>query len=351
MSFIYKTLMLVAMFMSLNSHAQIIYPDIIYSSNEKLDDVLYPALTPLFEGYLKVSELHSIWYSEYGNPKGTPVIFLHGGPGAGTSQISHRYFNPDKYRIIVFDQRGAPKSLPLAELKENNTNLLIQDIETLRKHLKVDKWLVFGGSWGSALAMLYGESHPERCLGFILRGVFTATDDEVNQLWLGMQDILPDHFEKAMSLLSESEKKDIIGSFYKRLNDKNPEVQIEAASAFMIYDTIAAKLFSKLEKVTEEVLKDPNHALACAKIFTHYSVNHFFLKKNQIVNNLNKINHLPMITVQGRYDLICRPKIAYSVYKKWPNSKLVMVHDAGHSASEISIAKHLRSACDEFIIK
>ncbi len=319
-------------------------PPMIYKREKSLDQILFPVINPFKEDHLIVSDIHKIWYAKYGNPKGVPVLVVHGGPGFGCSPRDMRFFDPNFYRIILFDQRGAPKSIPLGEVKENNTHDLINDIEKLRNYLGVDKWLVFGGSWGSALSLLYGENHPERCLGFVLRGVFLSTEAEFKQVWYGMRDHYPEVWEEYISILSENERNDIITAFQKRLWDPNPAVHMQAAQAFMKYDVICAHA---MEKPPLDILNKEDTTLACVRIFTHYCVNNFFIKEDQIINNLDKITSLPAIIVHGRFDVITRPPAAYNLHKKWPNSELIFVQDAGHSTAEPAIAKSLVNATEK----
>ena len=204
-----------------------------YIAKYTLEDVLYPIIKPLNEGYLKVSDLHEIYFAEYGNPKGIPVVNIHGGPGAGSSANDMRFFDPKHYRIILFDQRGAKRSKPLASIKENTTADLISDLEKLRKALKIDKWLVFGGSWGSALALAYGQTHPKQCLGFVLRGIFLGNEEEYLQVWYGMQDIFPEAWEEFNNFLPANERKDLVTSYYKRITHSDAKIHMPAARAFI----------------------------------------------------------------------------------------------------------------------
>ncbi|OJV13534.1 MAG: prolyl aminopeptidase [Alphaproteobacteria bacterium 33-17] len=319
----------------------------MYTPKYTLEEILYPKASPFNEGHLSVSEVHKIWYAEFGNPKGVPVIFIHGGPGAGTFENDMRFFDPEYYHIILFDQRGSGKSLPFGELKDNNTQNLIEDIDKLRKHLKVDKWFVFGGSWGSALAMLYGETYPENCHGFVLRGIYLGTKPEYEQLWYGMKDIFPEYWEEMANYIPESERDDLIKAYYKRLTSSDPKIQEEAAGYFMKYDALASYLFDSREKVSRILLDEDKLVLGCSKLFTHYSINKFFLSHDQIIKNIGKINHLPAYIIHGRYDVICRAEQAYRLHKNWPNSHLTFVQDAGHASTEIGIAKALVDATNK----
>ncbi|MES2215233.1 MAG: prolyl aminopeptidase [Pseudomonadota bacterium] len=315
-------------------------------ATKTLDHILFPAIKPIYEAYIKVSEIHSLWYAEYGNPKGVPVILLHGGPGAGISESYIRSLDPGFYRIIAFDQRGAKRSKPFASLEDNTTKALIDDIEKIRKHLNIDKFLVFGGSWGSTLAMLYGQAYPERCSGFILRGIFCATREEYRMLWSGVGDIFPEVLEEFVNFLPPSERDNIIESYHRRLVNEDPNIYLPAAESFIKYDTTIAFLTKGSIEVQEE-LADREVTIGMSKIFAHYSVNDFFLKPNQVLENINLIKHLPAIIVHGRYDIICRAQIAYKVHKLWEGSELIFAEDAGHSSMEPTIASELVLASEK----
>ncbi len=315
-------------------------------ANYDLEATLFPPVAPLSEQYLKVSDLHQIWVVEYGNPQGIPMIVVHGGPGAGISSNEPRYADPKKYRIIAFDQRGAGRSLPHGEMKENSTQYSIEDMEKIRKHFNIDKWVLFGGSWGSTLSVAYGEAHPDKCLGFILRGVFLATDLAIQNLWTGMKDTYPEAWDEMVNFLPLQEQKNVMLSFNNLLMNPDKKINVPAARAFMKYDFICATLQDNPRLNAE--LDSDELVLGIARAFAYYSVNHFFLKPNQLINQTSKINHLPATIVQGRYDVICRPEMAYELHKKWPKSKLVFVNDAGHSALEPGTAKELVSATNEF---
>lgn len=309
-----------------------------YILKNTLEEILFPKIKPYNQGYLRVSKLHSIWHAEYGNPRGIPVVVVHGGPGFGCSDTDMRYFNPKHYRIILFDQRRAKRSKPFAEMKENTTQNLISDMEKLRKHLKVTKWLIFGGSWGSALSILYGQAYPKSCLGFILRGIFLGREAEYLQLWYGMQDIFPEAWDEFINFLPTNERNDLIKSYYKRVMDPNPKTHMPAAYAFIKYDVTCSTLKHDPKRINK-VLKDKITVLGLSRTFIHYCTKKFFLEENQILKNLTKVSHLPAIIIHGRYDIICRPKSAYELHKNWPKSQLIFVQDAGHSTIEPGIVK------------
>lgn len=320
-------------------------PESAYTLKYTADHVLFPEIKPYIEGCLKVSDLHELWYAEYGNPNGAPVIFLHGGPGGGCDPDDARFFNPAFYRIILFDQRGSGRSTPLYEMKENNTQNLIADIEKIRIHCGVDKWLVFGGSWGSALSMLYGQAHPDRCLGFVLRGIFLGSDEETANIYK-MGDIFPESYDEFEQPIPENERGDLMNAYFKRFCDPDPEVCMTAAGAFAKYDIGASFLMDSKEKV-ERILAEEGVFLAMAKFFTNYALNKCFIAENQIMNDLHKISHLPAIIVHGRYDIVCKVKNAYKLHKNWDGSELFIIQDAGHASTEPGIAKILVYATEK----
>ncbi len=307
---------------------------------QSAEDFLFPPLQPYEESYLKVSDLHSLWYAQYGNPEGVAVVVIHGGPGAGCGPNDMRYFDPKYYRIILVDQRGAKRSKPAAEMQENTTQHLINDLEHLRKHLQIKRWLLFGGSWGSTLSLLYGETYPEYCLGFILRGIFLGREYEWKQVWYGMQDIFPDAWDELEKFLPPEERKDLIHSYYKRLMNPDSNIHKAAAHAVIKYDMTCSFLKCD-DEFLKKLLENTLITLGLARTFAHYCINKFFLKENQVLEDLPKIKHLPAFIVHGRYDVVCRAKSAYELYQHWPGAELVFVDNAGHSALEAYTTKAL----------
>lgn len=317
-------------------------------SNKSYDDLgLYPLSTPYAEGYLKVSQLHSVYYAQFGNPQGFPVVVVHGGPGGGCSDTWSQFFDLDIYRVIMFDQRGAHRSMPFAEMEDNTPQRSVEDMESLRIHLEIDKWLIFGGSWGSTLAIYYGETHPERALGFVLRGIFTGQQHEYEHLFYGMQKTFPEAWEEMLQAIPPAERNDLITAFYIRVMHPDPAVHLPAAHAFMRYDTICGSLLPSPELV-ESIARDDRSALGVARAFLHYSVNRFFFTPRQLLEDLPKISHLPCIIVQGRYDIICPPCNAFNLYREWQSANLWFITDAGHFSDEPSLARGLREALDAF---
>jgi len=310
---------------------------------QKFTHALYPLKKPLKKGYLKVSKKHSLYYAIYGNPKGCPVIVLHGGPGAGTSEFISKFFNLKDYFVVTFDQRGSLRSKPFASMEENTPQHSIEDIEKLRVELKIDKWLVFGGSWGSTLGLLYGQAHPERCLGFILRGVFLARKDDHLQVLYGAGKVYPEEFEELKKCIPENEHDDLFKAFRKRILNPDPKISLPHAKKFIRFNAFIATN-SPDPKLIEERLKNRKLTLGMAKAFLYYQAHKFFLKPNQILLNMDKIQHLPCIIVHGRHDVICIPEAAFLLHKHWKKSKLWMIDNGGHADSDPHIAQALALA-------
>lgn len=308
-------------------------------------NTLYPAIEPNRHGMLAVDDIHQLYWEESGNPDGVPVLFLHGGPGAGASPKHRQFFDPDFYRIVIFDQRGAGRSTPLGELRDNHTDALIADIEKLRSLLDVDRWLVFGGSWGSTLALAYGEAYPVRCLGFVLRGVFLCRQWEIDWFMRGMRQFFPEAWGRFAGHLPEAERGDLLANFYKRVSDPDPAVHVPAALAWSRYEDECVTLFPAPVLKTGTGVRD-DVALGIGRIEAHYFVNHLFVEEGGLLAKIGTINHLPMITVQGRYDVVCPPVSAWELHQAWPGSTLEIIQDAGHSAWEPGITAGLVAACE-----
>lgn len=309
---------------------------------------LYPSIEPYNEGKLKVSELHTIHYEESGNDSGKPVIFLHGGPGGGISPMYRQYFDPQRWRIVIFDQRGCGRSTPYAELEENTTWDLVSDIEQLREHLKIDKWVVFGGSWGSTLALAYSQTHPDRSLGLILRGIFMLRPSEIDWFYQwGASNIYPDAWQEYLKPIPEAEREDLLSAFYKRLTSEDRQVRLEAARAWAVWEASTSKLMPST--ISKERFAMAEFAEAFARIECHYFVNKgFFERENQLLENIDRIQHLPGVIVQGRYDVVCPMITAWELHQAWQEAELIVVPDAGHSISEPGIKDALIKATDRF---
>ena len=290
------------------------------------------------DGYLEVGGGHSIYYEEYGNPNGKPVLFLHGGPGAGFSNSHKGFFDPKIFRVIFFDQRGSGKSIPYAEIKNNDTNFLLSDIEALRDFLNIEKWLLFGGSWGSTLALLYGIKFPDKCLGFILRGIFLGSKSEVNWFLYDIKKFFPEAHKKFISYVPETERKNILNWFHTQLNIKDRSINLKAASVWAEYENSCSTL-----EYAERPMSGEN-VLAISRIETHYFANDCFISKDFIIKNIHKINHIPAIIIQGRHDVICPPFSAMNLSKNWKASEIQIVENAGHSAFESDISRKIINA-------
>lgn len=301
----------------------------------------YPETEPYKTGRLKVSPLHEIYFEEVGNPKGKPVCFIHGGPGGGIEPSHRRYFDPKAFRIILFDQRGCGQSTPYAELKENTTWDLVSDIEKLRQHVGVDKWIVFGGSWGSTLSLLYAETHPERVTAMVLRGIFLCRKKEIKWFYQeGASHIFPDIWEEYVRPIPHEERGDFVSAFYKRLTSPNRDVRLQAARAWSTWEGATSRLIP--DKSMIESFGEDEFAEAFARIECHYFINGIWMRHdNQIIEDVHKIRHIPCEIVHGRYDVVCPVENAWDLHRAWPESRLHIIPDAGHSAKEGGILPKL----------
>ncbi len=299
-------------------------------------------------GFLQVDAEHSIYFEESGNPKGKPVLFVHGGPGSNTDPGHRQYFDPKVYRIILFDQRGAGKSTPHASLNNNTTWHLISDIERLREKLGVDKWVVFGGSWGSTLSLSYAISHPERVKGLVLRGIFLCRKKEIHWFYQhGAHHLFPDEWERYLKPIPEAERHDLVSAYHRRLTSEDERVRLEAARAWSRWEGATIKLIPDTAQI--ETFTADHHAVAIARIECHYFMNHaFFASDNWILENIAKVRKIPAIIVHGRYDVVCPVENAWELHKAWPESTLEIVADAGHAASEPGLIDALVRATDAF---
>lgn len=307
---------------------------------------LYPEIAPYASGYLRLDAIHHMYWETSGNPNGIPVLFLHGGPGAGASASHRRFFDPQRYCIVIFDQRGAGRSKPLGELIDNTTPLLIEDIERLRESLGIDRWYVFGGSWGSTLALAYGEAHPERCLGFALRGIFLCRPEEINWFLYGVRQVYPDVWKRFADFIPEDERGDLLKAYRKRLEDPDPAIHMPAARQWSLYEGACSTLLFNEENMKH--FGDDVVALGLARIESHYFSHDIFLPHGSLLANVNRIRHLPCVIVQGRYDMVCPAVSAYDLKAAWPEAELIVVPDAGHSAWETGIRAHLVATMERF---
>jgi len=307
---------------------------------------MFPPVKPYCCGRVQVDDLHTLYWEESGNPQGVPVLFLHGGPGAGTAPSHRQFFDPQHYRIVLFDQRGSGQSTPLGEARQNNTQLLIDDIERLREMMGIEDWLIFGGSWGSTLALAYGQAHPQRCTGFILRGVFLGTQAEIDWFLQGMPLFFPKEHAQFVNHIPEDERDDLLAAYMKRLFSDNPTENLRAAQAWSRYEANCLHLLPRPE--VARMFTAASVALGVGRLGAHYFCNKMFLSEGQLIAQMDRIQHLPAVIIQGRYDVVCPPRTAWQLHQAWPNAQFEVVDDAGHAASETGIARALVAATERF---
>ena len=309
---------------------------------------LYPEIEPFNTGYLKVSDIHTVYFEESGNPEGKPAIFVHGGPGGGSNPAQRRYHDPSKYRIVVFDQRGCGRSTPYASLQDNTTWHLVSDMEAIREHLGIEKWQVFGGSWGSTLGLAYAQTHPQRVTELVLRGIFMLRRSEL--IWFyqhGASHIFPDAWDSYLQAIPEVEHGDLISAYYRRLTSEDENVRNAAARAWSVWEGSTSYLVQNPDHIAHA--GEDDFAVAFARIECHFFVNGgFFEVDGQILRDIDSIRHIPGVIVQGRYDVVCPMRSAWDLHKAWPESELHVVANAGHSANEVGIIDQLVRATDKF---
>jgi proline iminopeptidase len=305
-------------------------------------DTLFPEIDPYATGRLAVDVRHTLYWETCGNPRGVPLVFLHGGPGGGCLPHHRRYFDPAFWRVALFDQRGAGRSKPTAGLTDNTTQHLVADLEQLRKRLGIARWLLFGGSWGSTLALAYAQTHPECCLGLVLRGIFLARRSELDWFMHGMRNVFPEAWRAFADFLPAAERDDLLGSYYRRLTDPDPAVHMPAARAWDRYEGACSTLLPSADPAPQ--FDSDASALAIARIEAHYFVHRAFLGEGELLANVDRIRHLPCTIVQGRYDIVCPPVTADELARAWPEAEYVVVPDAGHSVREPGIARELVAA-------
>jgi proline iminopeptidase len=309
---------------------------------------LYDPIEPYDTGRLRVSPIHELYYEQCGNPNGKPVVFLHGGPGGGISPDYRRYFDPKVYRVVLFDQRGSGKSTPHASIEENTTWDLVADIERLREHFGINQWQVFGGSWGSTLALAYAETHPDRVTELVLRGIFLCRPKEIAWFYQeGASAIFPDVWEEYLNVIPVAERDDMVSAYHRRLTGDDEAARLQAARAWSIWEGSTSKLFFDPSMI--EKFADPEFALAFARIECHYFMNNsFFSTDNYLIENVGSIRAIPSVIVQGRYDVVCPIMSAWELHRAWPEAQLRIIPDAGHSISEPGIIDALVTATDSF---
>ena len=308
------------------------------------ESFLFPLPEASAFGRLPVDSRHGLYWEECGVPDGPPIVFVHGGPGGGCLPHHRRFFDPGHWRIILYDQRGAGRSTPSADVTDNTTWTLVSDLEKLRAHLRIERWVLFGGSWGSTLALAYAQTYPQRCAGLVLRGIFLATAREFDWFMHGMGRIFPEAWQAFWSFLPEGERDDVLFNYHRRLVDPDPAVHLPAAYAWDRYETACSTLLPRADPPPQ--FADSAAALAIARIEAHYFVNHAFLDEGQLLVNLGRIRHLPCSIVHGRYDIVCPMETAYELASAWPEAELVVVPDAGHSVREPGIARELVAAVE-----
>lgn len=310
----------------------------------------YPEIQAFKTEYLKVSELHTLHVEQCGNPKGRAILFLHGGPGGGISPDHRRFFDPDHYRIILFDQRGSGKSTPAAELRENTTWDLVQDIEKIRQHLDIQDWIVFGGSWGSTLALAYAETHPEKVKALILRGIFLCRPSEIKWFYqFGASEIFPDVWDSYFTHISPEERHDFVTAYYKRLTHSDANIRLAAAKTWSKWEAATSRLIVDTKAIDE--FDDPTFALQFARIECHYFMNNaFFNTDNFLIENVSKIKHIPTSIVQGRYDVVCPTRSAWDLHQAFPESEFHIIPTSGHAAGEPSTRSKLIELTNKYKI-
>jgi len=309
---------------------------------------LYPPIEPFDSGFLDVDSGHRVYYEQAGNPRGKPAVFVHGGPGGGGDVNARRFFDPSAYRIVVFDQRGAGRSRPHASLEGNTTWDLVADMERLRQRLEIERWLVFGGSWGSTLSLAYAETHPQSVTELVLRGVFLLRASELGWFYQhGASELFPERWEEFLAPIPAEERDDMLGAYHRRLTSSDRAVQLEAARAWSVWEGATSSLLPNAER--ETAFAAPDFSLALARIEAHYFMNReFFRSETQLLDHADRIRGIPGVIVQGRYDVVCPAVTAWELGRRWPEAKLVIVADAGHSAYEPGITHELLAATDRF---
>ena len=310
--------------------------------------MLFPAIQPGRTWRFPVSDLHTLYLEESGNPEGVPLVFLHGGPGGSCEPGHRRFFDPEAYRIILFDQRGSGKSRPHASLEQNTTWDLVADLEKIREFLEIDKWVVFGGSWGSTLALAYAQSHPERVLGLILRGIFLARDEDVRWFFGGeAARVFPEAWEHFLEPIPLDERDDIVGAYYRRLTSSNEIVRMGAAKAWSIWEGSSVTLMPDKNVVNH--FSDPHIALSIARIECHYFRHNCFFRPNQLLEDMSRIENIPGYIVHGRYDMVCPVDQAVLLKQHWNNAELNVISDAGHAVTEHGISRALVNCCKSML--
>ena len=306
----------------------------------------FPPLEPYAKGMLRVDDIHTLYWEECGNPQGVPMLFLHGGPGAGASPTHRRFFDPNHWRIVIFDQRGSGRSTPLFETKRNTTELLIADIETLRHTRKIDRWHIFGGSWGSTLALAYAEKHPDRCLGLILRGICLLRQSEIDWFLYGMRNVFPELWSQFAGFIAPEFRKDLLGAYVRIFSGPNDALKREAIRLWLHYETTCSSLLPSREK--EKTVTEDDLRAALPVMEAHYFKNNLFTPDDKLLREIDRLRHIPGIIVQGRYDMICPIVTADELHRHWPEADYIVIPNAGHSVMEPGIRSALIEATEKF---
>jgi proline iminopeptidase len=305
---------------------------------------LFPPIEPYATGNLELDRIHSMYWEQSGNPEGMAVLFVHGGPGAGATSTHRRFFDPAHYRIVIYDQRGAGRSAPLGELRDNSTTHLVADIERLRRHLGIERWTLFGGSWGSTLCLAYAETHPAQVRALVLRGIFLCRPSEIQWFLYGIRTVFPEAWRSFAGFLPEPERGDLLAGYYRRLIDPDPAVHMPAARAWSIYEGACSTLMPSPDTVA--AFGEDRMALGLSRIEAHYFTHHLYGREDDLVRHVGRIRHVPGVIVQGRYDMVCPIVSADELARAWPEAEYVVVPDAGHSAMEPGIRSRLVGAME-----
>jgi proline iminopeptidase len=307
---------------------------------------LYPPIDPYESGTLRADDLHTLYWEQCGNPRGVPVVFLHGGPGAGASPTHRRFFDPSHYRIVILDQRGAGRSTPLGETRNNTTDHLVADLEQLRTHLDIARWQVFGGSWGSTLALAYAQTHPDRVAALILRGIFLMRRSEIDWFLYHMRVIYPEAWNSFANFIPQAERSDLLEAYHRRLNHTDPATRMASARVWSVYEGACSTLLPSPELISAS--GEDTHALGLARIEAHYFRNNLFTPESRLLEQVDRIRHIPAAIIQGRYDVVCPIVTADELHRRWPEADYLVVPDAGHSAMEPGIRAALVGATERF---
>lgn len=307
---------------------------------------LFPPITPYSSGFLDVGDGHELYWEQSGNPDGVPVLLLHGGPGAGATPIHRQFFDPEHYRIVIFDQRGAGRSTPLGSLENNTAMHLVSDIEVLRKHLRIERWHIFGGSWGSTLALLYAKRYSQHCISMILRGVFLCEESEINWWLYGIRKVFPEAWEQFAGFFPPERHDDLLNAYYEVFTGDDENKKMQAAIRWSLYESSCSLLLPNYDTIT--TLEQRVNALALAKLEAHYFKHEVIAAKDSILTKIDKVRHIPTVIIHGRYDMICPLETAHKLHQAWPEADYIIVADSGHSALDPSMRSKLISATENF---